>query len=313
MGGKCALFATKCDKMSDDADANAELVKEIQGPPQDQCEIDGTCTVARGEECDRSQGEFYMNEGSAKLSYEACKQACLDRPKCQSITYFIHGWCSLFSTQCTKRQACANAQSVTLRADFFNHQECDTGNGEVLVSQSSSNQPDLASCRKSCDDAPLCKSMTYFKSGWCSHYSKRACSNTNGVATCGNCPAGFTNDGARACKPVPPPPQPTIPTCGFAGDVYLRIDGLKGGIINLGEITAYDKNGQVIKPSSIQLSSQHDSKKYPSSMCLDGIRSAKTNANFCHTKAGDRDPSVVLKYSGADLRKFNVYNRNDCC
>merc|ERR1712032_1068098 len=50
-----------------------------------------------------------------------------------------------------------------------------------------------------------------------------------------------------------------------------------------------------------------------SSMCVDGIRSAKTNTNFCHTAASDKDPSVVLKYSGADLRKFNIYNRNDCC
>jgi len=103
------------------------------------------------------------------------------------------------------------------------------------------------------------------------------------------------------------------PICGFDDNVYLRIDGLKGGIINLGEITAYDKNSKVIKASSIQLSSQHDSKKWPSSMCLDGIRSAKSNANFCHTAASDKDPSVVVKYSGATLRKFNIYNRNDCC
>merc|ERR1711934_903071 len=30
--------------------------------------------------------------------------------------------------------------------------------------------------------------------------SKRKCTSTGGVASCGNCPAGFTNDGAKGCK-----------------------------------------------------------------------------------------------------------------
>ena len=36
------------------------------------------------------------------------------------------------------------------------------------------------------------------KNGGC--YSKRQCTNTPGSRTCGNCPGGWTNDGATSCK-----------------------------------------------------------------------------------------------------------------
>jgi len=329
-----------------------------------------------------------MNDGSADLSYEECKQACLDRLQCQSITYFSHGWCSLFKTQCQKRKHFKDAISVTLKADFFNGQECDTSKGEVLLSGSSGNQATLAACHQSCEDDAQCKSTTYFKSGWCSHYStccnerrasatatsdavktakcvdacaiengecdtrractstdgvatcgdcpaglnndgatgcinpdpcainnggcdgQRACANDNGVSHCGDCPAGFTNNGPRGCK-AKPAPQPLKPTCGYASDVFLRIDGLTEAskIINIAEITAYDKDNKVIKPAYTALSSTHSpSTAYSVGKCVDGSK-----GNFCHTKLGDSNPYLLFRYDGAKLSKFTVTNRGNCC
>ena len=138
-------------------------------------------------------------------------------------------------TQCQYRKPAKDAVAITLKADFFNSQECDTGNGEIYLGSSSANQDDIKKCRKSCEDAPECRSTTFFKSGWCSHYSTccekrksspsgqadavktaqcvdacvvenggcdehRSCTSTRGVATCGDCPAPLINDGAKGCK-----------------------------------------------------------------------------------------------------------------
>merc|ERR1712010_387850 len=97
--------------------------------------------------------------------------ACEARIHCQSMVYFADGTCSLFRTQCTHRVPEPTATSVTLKADFFNHQVCDESQGEILLPDSSGNVADVAACQKSCDDEPKCKSTTFFKSGWCSHYS----------------------------------------------------------------------------------------------------------------------------------------------
>jgi len=55
--GVCSHFATMCDKTVPSNGAISAFVKENEGPAPEQCEIDGTCTIARGQECDRSQGE----------------------------------------------------------------------------------------------------------------------------------------------------------------------------------------------------------------------------------------------------------------
>ena len=49
--------------------------------------------------------------------------------------------------------------------------ECDVANGEVYVPASSAKQADLAACKKTCEDEANCKSISFFRSGWCSHYS----------------------------------------------------------------------------------------------------------------------------------------------
>jgi len=55
--------------------------------------------------------------------------------------------------------------------------ECDAGSGEVYLSQSSSKVSDLEACKKSCEDAAKCKSMTFYSGNWCSHFST-ACTKT---------------------------------------------------------------------------------------------------------------------------------------
>ena len=49
--------------------------------------------------------------------------------------------------------------------------ECDTAAGEVYMKQSSSKVSDLDACQASCQNAAGCESITFYKSGWCSHYS----------------------------------------------------------------------------------------------------------------------------------------------
>ena len=234
--GGCSLFATQCDKTKPSPNAKSKVIRERKQPPPEQCEIDGTCTVSRGEECDRGQGELFLQDGSGIKTYAECKQACMDRIQCQSITYYSSiRTCSLFKTHCKHRKPCKDAVAVTLKADYFNAQECDTGAGEAYLGSSSTNAATVVACRKSCEDAQECRSTTFFKSGWCSHYStccekrkpspsgqadavksaqcvdrcvvenggcdgKRKCTSTRGVATCGNCRAPFINDGATGCK-----------------------------------------------------------------------------------------------------------------
>merc|ERR1712032_1046266 len=48
--------------------------------------------------------------------------------------------------------------------------ECDAGAGEVYRSQSSSLVKEIDACKKSCEDDSECKSITFFTSGWCSHF-----------------------------------------------------------------------------------------------------------------------------------------------
>ena len=48
---------------------------------------------------------------------------------------------------------------------------CDTNAGEVYMREESDNFSDLEACQASCENAADCQSITFYKSGWCSHYS----------------------------------------------------------------------------------------------------------------------------------------------
>ena len=49
--------------------------------------------------------------------------------------------------------------------------ECNAGDGEVYRTQSPGLLANIAECKKSCEDVAACKSITFFESGWCSHFS----------------------------------------------------------------------------------------------------------------------------------------------
>ena len=56
-----------------------------------------------------------MSQSSSQVSdLAACKKSCEDDAGCKSITFFDGGWCSHFSTGCTKTQASSNAISMRL-------------------------------------------------------------------------------------------------------------------------------------------------------------------------------------------------------
>merc|ERR1711866_28662 len=55
--------------------------------------------------------------------------------------------------------------------------ECDTGAGEAFLNNSPGKVSSLEQCKKTCKNSPSCKSITYFKSRWCSHFST-PCTNT---------------------------------------------------------------------------------------------------------------------------------------
>ena len=65
--------------------------------------------------CDAGSGEKYLSTSSKLVSdEEACKKSCEDAAACKSITFYSSGWCSHFSTECTKTKADGNAISIRL-------------------------------------------------------------------------------------------------------------------------------------------------------------------------------------------------------
>merc|ERR1712222_59349 len=124
-------------------------------------------------------------------------------------------------------------------------------------------------------------------------HAKRKCTSAgNAVVTWGNCPGGHKNDGAKDCTTI---------------SGFVRIDGLKKyEYLNLGEITAYDKNGKKIAPLHVFMSSTNGG--FNVNLCNDGNKN-----NFCHTKGGDPKASIEFQYHGADIAKVVVTNRLDCC
>lgn len=62
--------------------------------------------------CDTSAGEVYIKGSPGKLmNAKQCQKACEDYPKCKSITFFKSGWCSLFSTACTKTRRAGKVEA----------------------------------------------------------------------------------------------------------------------------------------------------------------------------------------------------------
>merc|ERR1712032_639575 len=55
--------------------------------------------------------------------------------------------------------------------DRFVNAACNAGAGEKYLGASSKQVSDEKACKKSCEDTSACKSITFYSSGWCSHFS----------------------------------------------------------------------------------------------------------------------------------------------
>ena len=115
----------------------------------------------------------------------ACQQSCADATGCKSITYFKSKWCTHWSTLCTKtkwnKKAVMSAKvargATRTWTELGPNLECDGKAGEVYLESSRGRVPTVQACRQSCEDITGCKSISYFKSGWCTHWSTD-CTNT---------------------------------------------------------------------------------------------------------------------------------------
>ena len=159
---------------------------------------------------------MYRDQSPGKLSsLEQCKQSCEDEVACLSITYFVSGWCSHFSTPCNaskwKSKATAlrlnrvpdsttdsglstfsdpttttTAKSITVAgptpsprpAQLGQHwmqvgekAACDTSAGEIYNQQSPGKISSFEKCKRLCENDASCNSITFFRTGWCSHFS----------------------------------------------------------------------------------------------------------------------------------------------
>ena len=71
--------------------------------------------VGSNTKCDADAGEAYQSQPSGKVAdIAACQKSCENDADCNSITFFTDGFCSHFSTGCTKTKADGNAISLRL-------------------------------------------------------------------------------------------------------------------------------------------------------------------------------------------------------
>merc|ERR1712032_987328 len=140
-------------------------------------------------ECDTDKGEVYLDTSPKKVAnLQVCQKTCQDSAKCKSITFFPSRWCSHYSTSCAnvrkKKRAIAMRWVVASKSGgsqqwvkVSERAGCDTGRNERYLDQSPGKLSSIAVCKKSCEDSSDCQSITFFKSGWCSHFST-SCTNT---------------------------------------------------------------------------------------------------------------------------------------
>ena len=82
---------------------------------------------------------------------------------------------SLACSYCS--HVCDSAGAKPMWLEVVPKAQCDTSAGEVSQQSSPGKVSNIAQCKKSCEDAKGCRSVTYFNSGWCGHFST-ACTRT---------------------------------------------------------------------------------------------------------------------------------------
>merc|ERR1712032_962993 len=174
----CSHFSSKCTRLVDSA--GAKTVRFEAGAQAKSWAIAGD-----GKECDSGSGEVYLNSSPGNGGTLAqCLTKCGQSASCKSITFYQDGWCSHFSSACTKTKAVANAvafntiastsgQSVATKpVTTLTDKACDYSASGHLPS-SSGFVDSLAACGKSCQASSQCNSITFYGSKWCSHFSSK--------------------------------------------------------------------------------------------------------------------------------------------
>jgi len=185
--GWCSHFSTPCTKTTRQKNAFVHRLSVSTAAPRVDTKrswrVIGTKTA-----CDTGAGEVYLPNSPGKgQTLSQCKKSCEDAAGCQSITYYYSNkWCSHFSTACTETKRKSKATALRLVADSVTtappklsnrwvkgpaKAACDTGAGEVYLNSSPGKISNAEACKISCGADSKCQSITFFKSGWCSHFS----------------------------------------------------------------------------------------------------------------------------------------------
>merc|ERR1719201_1272765 len=98
---------------------------------------------------------------------------------------------------------------------------CDAGAGEVYRRQSPGKVSDIATCKQSCEDDQECKSITFFRYGWCSHFSTE-CTNTKRTSKAVSMVRLGTQQTATTSTKTA---GPDILALGSAHSLMLKLDG----------------------------------------------------------------------------------------
>merc|ERR1712048_1303684 len=103
--GWCSHFSSSCSnsKRKGKAVSMKKDSGSIGSVPEVAVGVGTWTSVGSFIECDTGAGEVYQEKSPGKVAtLEECKRSCENEATCQSITFFKSGFCSLFSTPCSK-------------------------------------------------------------------------------------------------------------------------------------------------------------------------------------------------------------------
>merc|ERR1719181_2608331 len=164
----CSHFSSECTRLVDDTGATTVRFEAS-------AQAQAYALAGDGKECDSGAGEVYLSTSPGKGgTLGQCLTSCGQSTSgCKSITFFANGWCSHFSSACTKTKAVTNAVAFS-RVDSttsdkststLTDKACDTSTSGYL-SSSPGFVDSLAVCSKSCQASNQCMSLTLYGSKW---------------------------------------------------------------------------------------------------------------------------------------------------
>merc|ERR1711934_706742 len=163
-------------------------------------------TGGYGRQCDFRKGEVFLQSSSRTVgSLAECLATCAATAGCRSAIFFYKtSYCSHVGTTCTKTRPSADAISftqletttttstttttpttttsttttaaiTTVGTVQLSDKACDFDK-EVYLQNSPGKVPSLKVCTELCEESSQCKSVTFFSSRFCSHFST-SCAN----------------------------------------------------------------------------------------------------------------------------------------